>query len=79
MSEPLSTQPERLRKDLVEAGIADGDRGRHTTTIRIDGRTKRVLGLNIAGIESLLGETFPTTNHQNHHYHHSWEGGRDPL
>jgi len=57
--EPLSTRQERLRKDLAEEGILDGDQGRLTATVWIEGKTKRVLRLKIAAINSVLEEDFP--------------------
>jgi len=57
--EPLSIRLERLRRDLAEERILDGDRGRLTATVSICGKTKRVLKLRIKAINVLLGEDFP--------------------
>ncbi len=51
---------ERLKKDLAKEGLMECDPGRYTRTVKIAGRTRRVLSLKRAGVETLLGETFPS-------------------
>ena len=74
--EHFPIRQERLRKDLVKAGISKTDTGRLTASARIDGQTKRVLQINIQAVEELLSITGITTYHR---YHHFKMGERDVL
>ena len=51
---------ERLLRDLAREGLSEHDPGRHTTTVRIGGRSRRVLRLHRAAVEVLLGEEIPS-------------------
>jgi hypothetical protein len=46
-------------KDLDEEGLSECDAGRHTTTVKIGGRTHRVVRLRRKAVEALLGMEFP--------------------
>ncbi len=72
--EPLATRQQRTKKDLFEQGISETDAGRLTTTICLNGRTRRVLKLLIPKIEEVLGEDFPTRNHHFHHHYGDQSG-----
>jgi Domain of unknown function (DUF927) len=50
----------RLREDLAKEGISVVDPDRQTTTAAIGGQTRRVLKLDRAAVEALLGTEFPT-------------------
>ena len=78
-TEPLPIRQERLKKDLAEEKVSECDPGRLTATVRIGGKTKRVLRLKIAVIETLIGEAFTTSYDQNNHYHHNMEVERDVI
>ena len=54
----------RLRKDLVQAGISDCNAGHLTTTKRIGTDVHRVLKLNIKKIEVITGVTVSTVGNQ---------------
>ena len=50
---------DRLRRDLVKEGLAEGVADRHTATVRIDGRPRRVLRVRRPAAEEIVGEAFP--------------------
>ena len=74
--EHFPIRQERLKKDLVKAGISKTDMGRLTATVRFGTHIKRVLQLDLAAVEKLLGITGLTTPHQSHHFK---MGERDGL
>jgi hypothetical protein len=55
----FSIREERLRRDLEKEGLLDADPDRRTTTVRIDGRSRRVLRLHRALAEDIAGGAFP--------------------
>jgi hypothetical protein len=54
--EPFPTREERLRRDLAREGFTVCDPDRQTKTIRVDGRTHRVLCLKRSMVEEPLEE-----------------------
>ena len=58
--EPFPVGRKRLHWELGQDGLAEGDAEHQTTTARIGDRTRRVLKLNRAAVETLLDETFPS-------------------
>ena len=54
---PLSL--DRLKRDCAKDGLSECEAGRHTITVKISGRTQRVLKLNRAAAETLVGQDFP--------------------
>jgi len=57
--DPFSITEDRLRRELVEEGLAWHDPGRTLKTIRMGEATRRVLQLSLAKITEALGEGFP--------------------
>ncbi len=57
--EPFPMRQQRLMRDLAQENLSECDPGRHTTTARVGGGTRRVLCLRRAAVEDLLGEQFP--------------------
>jgi hypothetical protein len=57
--EPFPIRRERLQKDLVLDGLAESEDGRYTKTVRVAGRTRRVLALKRPAVVAYLGEDFP--------------------
>lgn len=51
---------DRLRRDLAKEGLSECDPDRHTSTVKVAGRTRRVLKLNRAKAEAVLGQEFPS-------------------
>ena len=51
----------RLRDDLAREGLADTDDKRNTSTVKVGGRTQRVLRLRRAAVEAVVGVAFPVT------------------
>jgi len=74
--EHFPIRQERLKKDLAKAEVSKTDTGRLTASAWIGGHTKRVLQLNLAVVEKLLGITGLTAPHQSHHFK---MGERDGL
>jgi hypothetical protein len=58
--EPFPVNRKRLYWELSQDGLAEGDAEHPTTTARLGDRTRRVLKLNRAAVEHLLGEAFPS-------------------
>ena len=58
--ELFSLTRDRLRRELIQDGLAVGDDDHQTTTARLGGRTRRVMKLDRAAVERYLGETFPS-------------------
>jgi hypothetical protein len=67
--EAFAVREYRLREDLLREKLAFADKGRRTTTVKIEGGVRRVLGLHRAAIEELLGEEFrsPVQSPEDHH------------
>jgi Domain of unknown function (DUF3854) len=59
-NEPFPVRFSRLMRDLTLEGFSECDVGRHTTTAKVAGRSKRVLKLTRAAVTALLGEDFPS-------------------
>ncbi len=58
--EAFAVREDRLRRDLVHEGIVQpGADGRHTRVVKIAGRNRRVLWVDRARAQTLLGEAFP--------------------
>jgi hypothetical protein len=55
----FSIREERLRRDLEKEGLLDADPDRLTTTVRIDGRSRRVLRVRRHLAEEIVGGAFP--------------------
>ena len=51
---------DRLKRDLVKEGVSECDPGRLTTTVKIAGRTRRVLRLHRGKAEALVSQEFPS-------------------
>jgi hypothetical protein len=58
--EMFPLREERLRRDLEKEGLSDPDPGRLTATVRIVGRSRRVLRIHRELAEEIVGETFPS-------------------
>jgi hypothetical protein len=58
--EPFPIRQERLWRDLAEEGLSECDPGRHSTTARIAGRTRRVVRLRRDAVEAFMGEEVPS-------------------
>ena len=56
--EPFAVREYRLREDLLREELAYADKGRRTTTVKINGDVRRVLALDRGAVEDLLGEEF---------------------
>lgn len=57
--EEFPIRKDRLMRDLAQEKLTLADTGRHTTTIRIGDKTRRVLSLRRGAAERLLGEQLP--------------------
>jgi hypothetical protein len=55
--DPFPVREERLRQSLAEERLLEPHEGRHTASIDVGGRKRRVLRLRRAAVEDLLGET----------------------
>ena len=56
--EPFPLREVRLRHDLEQEGIAETEPGRRTTTVRVAGKTRRVIQISRLVAEELLDEPF---------------------
>ena len=57
--EEFPVRRERIMRDLKQEKLTLADSGRHTTTIKIGDKTRRVLSLSRCASEELLGEQLP--------------------
>ena len=57
--EPFTTREERLRRDLAREDFTVCDPERQTKTIRVEGKTHRVLCLKRSMVEELIEEGLP--------------------
>jgi hypothetical protein len=51
---------DRLRRDLAKEGLSDSVADRHTATIRIGGRKRRLMRIKRGPAETIVGEAFPS-------------------
>jgi hypothetical protein len=58
--EPFPLREVRLRLALEQEGLAEVEPGRRTATVRVAGKTRRVIRISRLVAEKLLDEPFPT-------------------
>ena len=57
--EPFPLREARLRHNLEQEGIVETEPGRRTATVRVAGKTRRVLQVRRDVVEEILEEPFP--------------------
>jgi hypothetical protein len=56
--ESFPLRQDRTYKDLVKEGLAEGEHEHNTRAARVGGKLRRVVSLDLAKIEALLGVPF---------------------
>lgn len=58
---PFTTSLDRLRRDFAKEGLSQCEAGRNTTTVRIGGKSRRVLKLDRSAVERAIEHDLPIT------------------
>lgn len=58
---PFTTSLDRLKRDLAKEGLSQCEDGRNTTTVRIEGKTRRVVKLIRCAVEQAIDQDLPIT------------------